>query len=601
MIKRLVLSFFILSSSLVISQERLGKVSISKVYFDSPFNTEGVSGYGEYIELFNSSTSDINISFWKLYDNDGFYIFPPGTIIKAGKHKVIAYGGSWDLSNFTFNFPHAVGHEVDILFQRNLQLNNKIDTVVLINEENRNIDRITYGNWYRMPSSNVKITAINNRNVSITDIIPTNMSYGFLKTNVNGYYKNGDASVYAKSAISPFVNPLNIQLLPLEPPIVLDPEPPIVLAPEPQFSNENFIHTIVPQIETTSILSLKGNQKIENITYFDGLGRPMQSIAIQQGGTTQKDIITYIGYDALGRKDKDYLPYVHTDTGSDGTYRTDALSATNSFYNTAKYENTTNPYSEQFFDGSPLNLVVEKAAPGNDWKEGILKEHTIKNEYKLIKNTDSVYNFQLLYYTNGTPYGLKAGLFTIGGTPFKAPTLYKFITKNENWSPQQINLNDNTTQTFKDFRGRIILNRTFESNVRHDTYYVYDTYGNLIYVITPNVDISNGVDSSELSLLCYQYLYDGKNRLVEKKIPGKDWEYIVYDNLDRPVLTQDGNLKLQNKWLFTKYDVFGRVAYTGIYSINSTRSALQTIFNGKTASENYENKVKGTGTGYDNT
>ena len=47
-------------------------------------------------------------------------------------------------------------------------------------------------------------------------------------------------------------------------------------------------------------------------------------------------------------------------------------------------------------------------------------------------------------------------------------------------------------------------------------------------------------------------LLDEVHRLIEKKIPGKGWEYIVYDKLDRPVMTQDINLRSQKKTLFTK-------------------------------------------------
>jgi RHS repeat-associated protein len=104
---------------------------------------------------------------------------------------------------------------------------------------------------------------------------------------------------------------------------------------------------------------------------------------------------------------------------------------------------------------------------------------------------------------------------------------------------------------------------------------------------------------TELSELCYQYKYDKRNRLIRKKIPGKDWEYIVYDQLDRPVLTQAGlgRTKSPDEWLFTKYDALGRVAYTGIYRTNSLRAALQSQFDNKTAAQNYEDKVS-SGTGF---
>jgi RHS repeat-associated protein len=107
-----------------------------------------------------------------------------------------------------------------------------------------------------------------------------------------------------------------------------------------------------------------------------------------------------------------------------------------------------------------------------------------------------------------------------------------------------------------------------------------------------------------LEKLCYQYKYDHRNRLVEKKIPGKGWESIVYDNLDRPVLTQDAVQKTQQKWNFTKYDNLGRVVYTGIYThdLEKSQAQMQSHFNAlnATAQELYETKVS-TGTGFDGT
>ncbi|MCF2876119.1 MULTISPECIES: RHS repeat domain-containing protein, partial [unclassified Tenacibaculum] len=82
----------------------------------------------------------------------------------------------------------------------------------------------------------------------------------------------------------------------------------------------------------------------------------------------------------------------------------------------------------------------------------------------------------------------------------------------------------------------------------------------------------------KLNDLGYQYKYDHRNRLVEKRMPGKDWEYIVYDKLDRPVLTQDANLRQNLDWLFTKYDALGRVVYTGKFHSGSTRPVMQSLF-----------------------
>ncbi|MEN2436840.1 RHS repeat-associated core domain-containing protein, partial [Weeksellaceae bacterium A-14] len=94
--------------------------------------------------------------------------------------------------------------------------------------------------------------------------------------------------------------------------------------------------------------------------------------------------------------------------------------------------------------------------------------------------------------------------------------------------------------------------------------------------------LSSPENNTIINELCYQYRYDGRNRLAEKKLPGKGWEYMVYDQQDRLVLTQDGNLRTATAnnfgsrgWLFTKYDQFGRVVYTGFFPNSATRTSMQ--------------------------
>lgn len=354
------------------------------------------------------------------------------------------------------------------------------------------------------------------------------------------------------------------------------------------------------------------SEKIATIQYLDGLGRAIQTVGVRAGGSSQ-DMITHIMYDAVGRQTKEYLPYAAT-TNS-GAYRTNALSATNSFYDASKYEadfpgmttSTINPYSEKFFESSPLDRVWEQTAPGKSWKVGTVIDsegHSDGHSIKFGYNTNS--GTEVKYYIASTvmPGDVFIPSLVLSGS-YGAGELNKSVTKDENWKKTQTYLNDHTTEEFKDKQGRVVLKRTYVSNAKYDTYYVYDGFGNLTYVLPPKAEANTDKpNTTELNELCYQYKYDVRNRLVEKKIPGKDWEYIVYDNLDRPVLTQDGMRRMANntslstdEWLFTKYDALGRVAYTGIYSSNSTRSSLQTTFSNKTAAQNYETKVT-SGTGY---
>ncbi|QSW87973.1 RHS repeat protein [Flavobacterium endoglycinae] len=361
------------------------------------------------------------------------------------------------------------------------------------------------------------------------------------------------------------------------------------------FSNENYIFTRTFQTPMTAASGISSNKDVvESIAYFDGLGRPIQNIAIKASPSKQ-DIVTHISYDGFGRQDKDYLPFMPT-TGTIASYRTGADTSTNTYY-IANYpadinSTTPNPFSQTKFEDSPLNRAVMQGAPGSPW--GISSGHEIKTDYAANTAAENVKLF-----TAVTTWNASQGVYDISlgnsaaSTYYGANQLYKTVIKNENWTSGT----NNTTEEFKDKEGRVILKKTYGNsmvnqvltNTSHETYYVYDMYGNLTYVIPPKAD--GAVSATVLNDLCYQYKYDDKNRLVEKKLPGKDWEYIVYDKLDRPILTQDANLRLANKWLFTKYDAFGRPVYTGDYvnTTQVTRAAVQGLANA--AATIFESKV----------
>ncbi|MEK6780698.1 MAG: peptidoglycan DD-metalloendopeptidase family protein [Bacteroidota bacterium] len=72
-----------------------------------------------------------------------------------------------------------------------------------------------------------------------------------------------------------------------------------------------------------------------------------------------------------------------------------------------------------------------------------------------------------------------------------------------------------------------------------------------------------------LNNLAFQYKYDARKRMVGKKVPGAEWVWMVYDNRDRLVMTQDGEQRKTNQWTYTKYDVLNRPVMTGIYTHGS--------------------------------
>ncbi|MES2734501.1 MAG: FG-GAP-like repeat-containing protein, partial [Bacteroidota bacterium] len=103
----------------------------------------------------------------------------------------------------------------------------------------------------------------------------------------------------------------------------------------------------------------------QSTTYFDGLGRPIQSVATQ-GSPSKKDMVQPIAYDAFGREPLKYLPYT---AEQNGLYKIDALTSQANFYLTAtNVAHDANPYAKTAFEASPLNRVLEQGAPGSDWQ-----------------------------------------------------------------------------------------------------------------------------------------------------------------------------------------------------------------------------------------
>jgi len=366
-----------------------------------------------------------------------------------------------------------------------------------------------------------------------------------------------------------------------------------------QTIGENYVKSITyktPTSQGTVDVNNLANATIQ-VSYFDGLGRPIQQIAHKQSNSG-KDIVTHIEYDTLGRQVKEYLPYKANQDNLG--FVSGAKSQTQTFYldslvtvsGNPHFDITSFPYSEKLLEASPLNRVFEQAAPGDDWSLNATYKHTIRFDYQTnVSNEVKQFSVTTIWNSNYNIYDITI----VDNGHYAINELYKTITKNENWVSGD---NDNnTTQEFKDKEGKVILKRTFgvsvvgsnPTNTSHDTYYVYDGYGNLTYVIPPLAE--GATDTTTLNGLCYQYKYDSRNRLVEKKLPGKQWEYIVYDKLDRvvytgPTFTPFGGTA--TGWMFTKYDAFGRVCYIGwtpqAIIDSSRRKILQNSLNNTTIS-----------------
>ena len=332
-------------------------------------------------------------------------------------------------------------------------------------------------------------------------------------------------------------------------------------------STENYV-------SATTCLDADCVKKAWSVQYFDGLGRVKQVVNVK-ASPGQKDVVTHIEYDEYGRQVRDYLP-VPQSASTGGAIYSDPLSNL-----AATPYGNERIYSEKILENSPLDRIQQQIQPGNDWQN-----RRVKFDY--LANTGA----DVLKFTTTT--GIQNNAFYISELKvsghYPAGQLYKNKLTDEDGS---------VSYEFKNGEGQTLLVRKVLGNGNNnqtgniapgpgtlyaDTYYIYDQYNHLVYVIppsassefnsTPNQTIASPDADDTLNNLCYQYRYDGRSRLVEKKLPGKGWEHMVYDRADRLVLTQDANLRLAEKWLFTKYDKFGRVVYTGITS-GDDRATMQ--------------------------
>ena len=383
-------------------------------------------------------------------------------------------------------------------------------------------------------------------------------------------------------------------------------------------TNQNYILTRtfkVSDVKTEADLKVQRKVCDENqsIQYFDGLGRTIQTVMVM-GSPGFRDLVQPIAYDAFGRETKTYLPYVSASTVGSGSYKTTAITDQDTFYKNPSGGVVPIPsaaFAETKFEASPLNRILEQGAPGADWQ--LSAGHTQKISYGTNNSNlaSATTGFAVRLYTAQAKGGTSPAYEkTLGGTGYyEVGQLYLTISKDENWV--QANGKEGTTEEYKDKEGRVVLKRTFNKNASGtmetlSTYYVYDDLGNLSFVLPPGA-LADGVTIPSQTVqdnFCYQYRYDGRKRLIEKKLPGKGWEHMVYNKLDQLVLSQDVLQRGSNKWLFNKYDAFGRMLMTGIINSDLLRSAWETNINNQPElweiRDDTNSNGLGTGTGYTN-
>jgi RHS repeat-associated protein len=400
----------------------------------------------------------------------------------------------------------------------------------------------------------------------------------------------------------------------------------------------------------------------QNTSYFDGLGRLIQTVSKQGSlptGSTGTDMVNAVVYDEFGRQQYEYLSAPANNTGGN-TSIADGLFKLNPFQQQAAFmqqqygnQNETFYYGHKVFELSPLNRVAKSFAPGNSWagSEGN-DEHGIKYKYLFNTGTDEVRIWNDLHTYTGNSYDLNVSIADDGGgqqtaayswnnlpsgvsavsllyrtsggawqsntgstvspRTFTMPSgIFEYAIKihfTDGSSPvtvfatndlssyastsvypegklyKTITIDEHNKQVieFLDMQGKLILKKVQLTSLSDPgqgtghtgwlcTYYIYDNYNNLSLVIQPEGVKSLASNNWNLTSIlldeqCFRYRYDRRNRMVVKKVPGAGETWMVYDQQDRLVLTQDANLRTQGKWSYVLYDALDRPQSTGLWA-----------------------------------
>lgn len=271
-------------------------------------------------------------------------------------------------------------------------------------------------------------------------------------------------------------------------------------------------------VQTKTFLDDAGTTFLRHIDYYDALGVVSETVDVG-GNTLQTPVITKTDYNAQLKPYYQWAP-VPT-TGLD--YLDNVYDNAHSTYN------TTLPYSENEYDDFLEPTSIWK--PGDAWEDrpvtigrhvvpaGVVKKYTVDANGNLCDNGQ--------YY----PYGM----------------LMSTTTTDED---------GRSTTVYSDCRKNTILERRGTGDDATDTYYVYDSYGRLSYVLPP---MCQQCSSQDMPKYWYKYTYDGRGRCTEKQLPGCEPVKYWYDDANRLQSEQDGHLRSQSRYRNYSYDKTGRL------------------------------------------
>ena len=274
-------------------------------------------------------------------------------------------------------------------------------------------------------------------------------------------------------------------------------------------------------VMSKEVLDVGGTHAITTVTYYDGLGNPVETATNGLGGTG-KYAYTLLEHDALGREKQSWLP----GTAQSGCSFVSPSKLSSSLI---AFHNDQNPYSLNRYD--VLDRQISTLGAGESWHKA---KKSVNQRYS-SNESNSVKLYQV--------------------SESGALVEYGYYAANSLSMLEETDEDGKTKQTFSDLFGNKVLERRDGNN---DTYYIYDNIGRLRYVLSPSYQ-----EYSDLQKFGYEYRYDKYGRCVWKRLPGCEYQQMWYDAADNLMFSQDGEQRKKGLFVFYLYDKMKREVLMG--------------------------------------
>ena len=289
--------------------------------------------------------------------------------------------------------------------------------------------------------------------------------------------------------------------------------------------------------------------------FYDGLGREKQTLV------PGESLFKFVEYDTMGRPSNNWMP-VPTSSSVPLSLSDVSTSAQTAYTDNYAYTSTE-------YETSPVSGIAAQTRPGQSQHQGNKK---VTRERVVNSSTDNL---------------RKLAKFSVNDCGSLVCT--GFYSSNSVVGTKITDEDGRISVRFTDSRGNVLVDRTQinASGQFADTYYAYDKFDRLRFVIPPMASdalvtssaSTYTTEDTNIKNYCYCYRYNAFGKIIEKRLPGQDPVIYLYDKGQKLTLSQTGNQRSESytfggsampygEWTYYLYDRTGREVAEGTMSLS---------------------------------